>query len=907
MRLVLQLYIDTSGLISGEPNYEKLDFFDYETIELTSSLQDVKDIGNIFTDYSQEFTVPSSTRNDRILKHFYNVNLIDGFDARIKQRGIISLNGITFREGYIRLSKSSVKKGRTSTYSLTFFGQLINLKQAFGDDEISGLVGLSKYNHIFSNDNVYNGFVTGLGYVGGSMVESTNRDVIYPSISASDRWYYDSTAPSPKIEFNQGYSANLYTGGTDDYGIEYTQLKPAIKVKHIITAIEETYGNYGVVFSEDFFNSVDFNQLYLLMHNSKGVIGSTTKGEQSRTYAIGTEDDTSDFKYTSGDGELRPIITKTIPNQSGGTDTYYYNLTCTVSNTVAPSGVQYSIELVNNENVIDSVELTGDGSLTTFISDPSFYKEFPALKYRIKTVDGGLATFKADLHINHVTTINEVVTNYDSDYSMTDSIQAMVSEINITSFLPKIKVYDFVKGLFNAFNLTAIVEDGVIVVKTLDNFYSTGNVIDLSNQINSDEHSIKRMDLYSNIDFSFATPKTFGVINQNEVNQDTFGDLEFEGRVDNIIFDGTKYTIKLPFEKLFFDRLSDENPNGITITSFSNGWLTSKDQNDTITSPVLFFNKPTNVPLGQQIGFVGKTLNLGKYNRASNSNINETSTIHFGEEIDEYTGISITGSLFDKYYKNYVSNIFDRSSRIFTFNAVLNLNTLLSYKMNDIIVVNERKFRINNIRTDLTTGISELELITDFDVEITPSGDITPPTVPTGLNLVHSNSDSLDISWIESTDNVGVAGYEVWLNGFFKSITPITSEYRITGLDPVTSYDVQLLAFDEAGNKSALSTLVNMNTVAVTDNTAPTAPSNLSLVYVTSYSARFEWEASTDNVGVVGYYIYKDGVLVSQTSDTITSVTFLDPNTNYNFKVAAYDAAGNVSVFSSNINVTTLN
>ena len=341
MRLILQLSIDTSGTISGEPNYERLELFDYETIELTSSLQDVRDIGNVFTDYSQEFTIPASTSNNKALKHFYNTNLIDGFDGRVKKRAIISLNGITFREGYIRLSESLLINNQPSSYSLTFFGQLVNLKQAFGDDYISDLAGLSKYNHEFNNDTVYEGFTVGLGLQGVDMVQSTNADIIYPSISSSDRWYYDSTAPSPPVEYNQGFSVNLFTDNLQDYGINYTQLKPAIKARHIISAIQETYSDYGVTFSEDFFNSVDFNQLYLLMHKSKGIIGSGN-GEQSRIYNIGTGDADADFKYNSGDYELRPLKTESL-TQAGE---IYFEVKISVYN-VSPASPKYTLSLIH--------------------------------------------------------------------------------------------------------------------------------------------------------------------------------------------------------------------------------------------------------------------------------------------------------------------------------------------------------------------------------------------------------------------------------------------------------------------------------------------------------------------------------------------------------------------------------
>lgn len=730
MKLVVELYIDTSGNPSNEPVYERLDLFDFEDIELTSTIQDVKDIGNVFTDYSQQFTVPASQKNNKILRHYYDNKLLNGFDARINQRGLIVINGLTFKQGFIRLSESSIKKSNPSSYSLTFFGSLVNLKQSLGDDEIKDLIGLNIYNHEYSSQNVYDGFIDGLGLVEGSIIKSSNRDIVYPAISASNKWYYSTdTADLGEKDYRQGKSVNIWTNGDSQYGINYLQLKPAIKVKHIISAIEQTYGKYGIVFSEDFFNNVEFNQLYLLMHNNKGVLTSTDGGsedEESLTYAVGSGfSDSSPFYPGPEYVDLRPITTYTISNSSYES-TLEYNLRLKVINT-AGTDINYKIELLDGTDVLKVVgNITGDYDFTYNIY--SEYEEpvvWDNLSYRI-TSDGSLNSFDLNLIINFIETYDDgggpfVVDEGTSEYPLNG--QAMLKEINIVNHLPKIKVYDFLKGLFNMFNLTSYVEDGIIVVKTLDDFYADGNPIDISNQVDTDEITVKRMDLYSNINLDFSKPKTFGIINQNEVNQDEFGDLEYPSQVagekPETPFDGTKYNIKLPFEKLFFERLSEDN-NPTDITEFCNGWLVDKDQNETITAPVLFFNRNTQTPLSRKFGFQGHTFAFASYNRPSNSSNSELSTIHFGAEQDEFSGNTITKSLFELHYKNYITSIFDKNSRIYGIKAYLKLSTLLNYNMNDTIIINDKEFFINSIRTNLTNGMSDLELITAYDTDPTP-------------------------------------------------------------------------------------------------------------------------------------------------------------------------------------------
>ena len=119
----------------------------------------------------------------------------------------------------------------------------------------------------------------------------------------------------------------------------------------------------------------------------------------------------------------------------------------------------------------------------------------------------------------------------------------MVKTIEITNNMPKMKILDFLQGIFKMFNLTALPnEEGVLEVKTLNKFYSEGNTIDITNKVNTEEISVNRMDLFKNIEFKFADPKTFGIINNNEVSDTDYGNLEYQATADgtdsSLVFDG---------------------------------------------------------------------------------------------------------------------------------------------------------------------------------------------------------------------------------------------------------------------------------------------------------------------------------------------------------------------------------
>ena len=820
MKLRTKLYININDDLTAAPQYEELDMFDFESIELTSSIQEIRDIGSVFTDFSQEFSVPASVNNNRIFTHYYNTNLLNQFDARIKRKGLITINNLTFREGYIRLSEVKLKNNRASSYKLTFFGELVNLKQVLGDDELKDLgLGLSKYNHEYSVDNVYDGFIDGLGLVAGEMVKSSIRDVVYPAISPSDRWFYDSSGVSLPTEYRQGIQANLFTNniGTT-YGVDYTKLKPAIKVKNVIDAIQEVYSDRGIVFSNDFFSDVEFNQLYLLLHSFKGDILSSG-GDEFKEYLIGTSDLNSDFEYDGGAGEVRPVKVKYYAGFPVTVTKELYILNLDITTTSPLTGGEYTVELLEGDEILYSEDLTSS-QISSFTIEPEevngFEKTYNNLSYRIKTKS--LIEFDLYLKMSKIIRVENNLTGginetaYVSFYDLKNGVQSFVSGgVNVAKFMPKIKIYDFLKGLFNMFNLTAYVDNGLIVVKTLDKFYADGNEIDISNQVDTKDITVKRMNLFSNINFDFSEPKTFGLIKQNEVNQDDYGNLEYEPSTSSLIFDGDRYSIKLPFEKLFFDRLSDEN-TPFNLTDFGNGWLVDKDQNETITAPVLFFNRNTTISSGQYFGFINKTAQLTTYNRPSNSSNSELSTINFNAENDEFTGNLIENSLFKLHYENYIENVFNINSRMHSISAVLNLDTLNNYNMNDRFIINNNKFIINSIRTDLSTGKTELELITDFNLPESIAFDETPPSIPTELTLDDITSNSARVFWTESTDNVGVVYYNVYIdNVLYESTFGTGSE--IIGLTTATSYDIEVSAVDSNENESDRSSILIITTL----------------------------------------------------------------------------------------------
>ncbi|MFI7574744.1 glycoside hydrolase family 9 protein [Micromonospora sp. NPDC049497] len=196
-----------------------------------------------------------------------------------------------------------------------------------------------------------------------------------------------------------------------------------------------------------------------------------------------------------------------------------------------------------------------------------------------------------------------------------------------------------------------------------------------------------------------------------------------------------------------------------------------------------------------------------------------------------------------------------------------------------------------------------------------PTPDTTAPTAPGTPTASAVTATGLTLSWPASTDNVGVTGYEITQaqvgSDALVLLTTSTTSLAVTGLTPERTYQFSVRARDGAGNRSTASPTVSVTTPArpAPDTTAPTAPGTPTASAVTATGLTLSWAASTDNVGVTGYRVYRRSgstdLLMGSPTGTSLAVTGLTASTAYTFHVVAVDAAGNTSAASAPVTVTT--
>lgn len=738
MQNKVQLYIEE----------QRVDLFSDETIEINSSIQDFRDIGKIFSDYTQSFNVPASDTNNKIFKHFYNFNITGGaYDNRKKKEAFIEINYLPFRQGKVRLNSVKMRNNKPHSYDITFLGKtVVSIQDTIGDDLISQLPYLDNYDHEYTDANVKNGFQNGLD------LNSQSDSIIYPLITSKKRLFYNSTDP---VTSDADFDGNLFDDGTstnNTRGLEFTDLKPAIKAIHIIEAIEDKYD--GIEFTRDFFGSnAAFDNLYLWLNPQKEEFNYVEENDSNSTYIFSKK--LSDYTSTDPFDTSDLSISGSEINIDSFTYRWSLDLTFDVSDTNANYRIIVRDVRTGNENITDGIGNKTSLNIYNAVADADA-GVFTNIEIEFSS-ETGVTFSNISLDAGAINRFTNILTT--KTYTITSNAsQETKFDINITKKIPEMRVVDFLTGLFKIFNLTAYYIEDVsdsdyqkIYVDTLDNFYADAvnnkltQTINLDKYVDISQHQIDSIIPFTDIDFKYTETKT--VINEHhkELYKKYYGNASYnireklsdattgEYNIDRV----SKYEIKTAFSHLKYERLLDGKlGEGVTDIQwgysaggeFSTETSTSPQKGDyesMLIKPLLFYGvRETSIstPIAWYNG--STTDSLTDYYRPSNTNETGTEstpasfTLNFETEIDEFTNRLNPNSLYENFYKSYVEGIFNPLRRIFKVTAYLPANILVNYKLNHQIRLGDKMFRINNLSVDLVTGKAEFELYNIFEDDI---------------------------------------------------------------------------------------------------------------------------------------------------------------------------------------------
>lgn len=705
---MLKLYIEE----------DVLDLFDDESIELNSSIANVNDISKNTTDYAKSFTVPASNNNNRIFKHYYDANVDNTFDARVKVSGRIELDGIPFRTGKWSLEKVILKQGKPYSYSINFVGNLVSLKDKLKNDELSSL-DFSALNHSYDSDTVK-------GYL------QTNGDLIY-NLFTKKQLYYRSGSEN----INTSTLANIaYTGGANT-GVNWDLLRPSIRLIKIIEAIET---KYDIVFSRDFFGTTEFLNLFLWINNDSDLSkksNNEVRMDMTNIGSIGANAGTLDLTEDTFTAGGKRIYGEVRITPSAGYET-----------------VPYTVERrLDGASWGTNSGLTGTQVTTWRIDrDNKKHSWYISANEEFKFTSRLTIEFK-----------------YESYNGYADFPEQTIDGVfNVGFNLPKIKVIDFLKGLFSMFKLVVISDDNEnIYIDTIDNYYAQGQVWNISRYVKTDTLEVSRGNLLNEIKFNFKDPIT---ILNNQFKKSTglgYGDeqilLTDDGTPTGKPLEGEALTIEVPFEQVIYERLPDLS-DGI-LTNIQYGGIFDDKIEPVNPAPHIFYNINTTIG-GKTIGYINdagvKEQLTGNINTPSHSIdwAQPQYNLTFGIENNEWNNIASENTLYSNHYLNYVSSIFHPKRRSFKYNAVLPLRILLQLQLNDILEIKNNYYRIDNFNLNLLTREISLNLINAFDLTIAGFtsdvnelfADYTAQTQSISIPNIGNSTVSVDDgTWLDAT------------------------------------------------------------------------------------------------------------------------------------------------------------
>jgi hypothetical protein len=692
----VQIYIETTA-----NTFERLELFNDEKISINLSVQNVQDIAKIFTEFTQSFTIPASSHNNAIFQHFYE-NAVDGtIDHQIRRPSRIEIDLIPFRTGKIQIEKSNLKKGLVESYTITFFGDMISLKDLFGEEKLE-VLDMNAYTHLYTGSEIQT-----------RITSNSDYDLRWPLISSSRYWVYGGGG-------QQDISQN-------SHHIHHTELTPAIKVQKIFEAIQN---RYGITWDSLFFSDKRFLNLFLWLKNRETL---NTEGELKNVDITGVGVGVV-FGNTSSISDFVDTVNNKIvvdPNHPANVQWKSEFVSVKVWGVPSQSTHKWYLYTYRNGILIQTQEATGATITSIQYERNNTYKEYT---YKAQCISGNIQLFcRIELGGSTLRAVQEP-TMATNSYS---------GKFNISANMPDMKIYDFVSGIFKQFNLTCTpINASTFKVETLETYYTLGRIIDVTKHIDVDSIDIERVKLYKKILFKHQQSDTIGNYGFRGNFPREYGDLEQQWN-----YDGSEYTIELPFETMFH--------NKFTSTDLQVGYSLDKDRNPIITKPLLlymndrqtssfYFNNGSStvhitdyMPFGQDLIYNGN-----KY------------SLNFGWDTSTFYLEPLNLNIYHIYYNNYLSNLYNPKQRLTYVKGNFPTAILTSLELNDRLIIRDKRYIINDIKTDLTTGEVNLVLLHDFRVL---EQAFSLPETPVGTDNVF-----LNIGWMEgattATINTGTSG-----------------------------------------------------------------------------------------------------------------------------------------------------
>lgn len=671
---------------------QQLDLFNDEQIQVNSAVQDVYDISKTKTDISQSFTVPGSSKNNQIFEHFYE-NAVDGtLDYGLRRDAYIEIDLTTFRKGRISLEKATLTNGKIENYTITFYGELTSLKDLFGDDKLKDL-DYSAYEHDWKLDAI-------VDRIDGTVPDP---DVAWPLITSNRLWEYDGAQAQytlPNYVTSTTTNNNIHDGsGAINPKAE---LFPAIRISKIMRLIEQ---KYAISFNSNFFGDERFTAAYLWYKNknvpsfSSAPQGLDITGLNFSSFTnydltayVSYIDNSIQFVYLPGAGASYHQIGFNVQSVSG-------------------TGIVWYIDVYRNGvffNTLDCLDFSVSGNILS--TNVLGLDETYTFKMRSEQAAN------IDVYVIHSFIYG---TGGIDLFQYTTATLSFVSGTNLASAAPDIKIADFFGGILREFNLVCIASDvDTYTVEPLLDWYAGGNVYDITRYTDATSIEVAKVPLYKRIAFKYQTSES--AMNKYYFQQwnKEYGNTDYQ-----YPYDGPEYVIEVPFENMMF--------NKFTGTKLQIGYCLNSSLAPYIPKPLILYKYTDVHYLVKHIRYTDPVTgnrsshNYTMFGQDYRATTSVDYSLNFAPETSTYHLYPIQQSLFATYYYQYLANLYNVKNRLTTYKTILPISLLTGLKLNDRVIIRDKRYIINDMNCNLVSGEVTLRLLNDF-MPVSPD-DIIPP------------------------------------------------------------------------------------------------------------------------------------------------------------------------------------
>jgi hypothetical protein len=684
-----------SLVIEGRP----VDLFQDETIQLTRAIKDFLTTA-ARTDFTQQFNIPSTAVNDPIFQNYFDENsVLSGWNAFLKLDAIIYIHSIPIFNGCIELTGVEFKNGLPRQYNLIFYGQGKTAIADFGEKTLP-MVDWSAYNHTVNYTTVIDSWFGNL----------LSGKVLYPVAD----WHIGLTYCKVPVVDN-----NLYSGG-----LAINDLRPALLLKEMVTAC---FADIDYTLSGSLLDKSNFDDLFVIPMSGAGPVQNTNNEDAKIDVSLSLLTTTANYQFLKVTYNVEASDPLNLYNSGVYTVPYTGTYGLRVSGTLSTGsgGARFRANWFNGTHTFDVLSGTGAFSFDTLVR----MNKGDSLQIELQDYLGNVFS---GLRFE----ITQVPFGIDG------------STLDFEVVMPSMKVSDFINGFLRTYNAVLIpVSNTEFELHNIDDYYALGDTKEWTDYIDMTDIKHEKVPIPRKISMAHKEAEDLANVQYTAINNQAYGSVSASPEVD---FANDELNIESPFSVFVPSVIREKDINNQVVRDTELQIPVVLDSDFKAVKGDLylayFVERKTIVADTFQLEGIDQYSYPLMSTYQDYPTTTATKSVAFGVEAT-ISGDAATATLYDEFFKTYLSRIFSTKSRIVHFDAILPVNEWLQLEMNDTIAVSGNYYKIQNIEYDILNEKAHLVLISYPDVEVqsyTSTGNNTGWTDgqlrPDGVSLLNGDA-----------------------------------------------------------------------------------------------------------------------------------------------------------------------